>query len=237
MKITRIRILKTPLPHVGGACVRGAGNAIEAEIASVMMIDTDAGVQGCEEFTPCGENNMVARIDAIMDHTVQGHGYAKAPFDAACWDILGQTCDQPVHRHRRPGGAGRHALRPRRARSGCHPGFREPRRIRRKLRRRNMRNWECQCNLEGHSNCAWDLRHLPRDTSDLCAILAEGGGHDPHSLGNKTISNRLQEPSCFTLRRVFLMCNCDFASSCSFDSCSNYTIMSPSSTPFPRRIA
>ncbi|MEM6373630.1 MAG: enolase C-terminal domain-like protein, partial [Pseudomonadota bacterium] len=31
-----------------------------------------------------------------LDHTVQGHGYAKAPFDAACWDILGQATDQPV---------------------------------------------------------------------------------------------------------------------------------------------
>jgi L-alanine-DL-glutamate epimerase-like enolase superfamily enzyme len=121
MKITRIRIYKTPLPYVGGAYVWGAKNAIETAIASVVVIDTDAGLQGCGEFTPCGENYMVAhsegvealarlvaprllgedprqvaRIEAIMDHAVQGHGYAKAPFDAACWDILGKDCDQPV---------------------------------------------------------------------------------------------------------------------------------------------
>ncbi|MEM9426449.1 MAG: enolase C-terminal domain-like protein [Pseudomonadota bacterium] len=121
MKITRIRLYKTPLPYVGGAYVWGAGNAIETAIASVMVIDTDAGLQGCGEFTPCGENYMVAhsegvealarlvapkllgedprqvaRVEAIMDHAVQGHGYAKAPFDAACWDILGKACDQPV---------------------------------------------------------------------------------------------------------------------------------------------
>lgn len=121
MKITRIRVFKTPLPYVGGAYVWGAGNAIETAIASVIVIDTDAGLQGCGEFTPCGENYMVAhsegvealarlvaprllgedprqvaRIEAIMDHAVQGHGYAKAPFDAACWDILGQACGQPV---------------------------------------------------------------------------------------------------------------------------------------------
>lgn len=121
MKITRIRIYKTPLPYVGGAYVWGAGNAIETAIASVVVIDTDAGLQGCGEFTPCGENyivahsegvealarlvaprllgedpRQVARIEAIMDYAVQGHGYAKAPFDAACWDILGQACDQPV---------------------------------------------------------------------------------------------------------------------------------------------
>ncbi|KUJ78206.1 mandelate racemase/muconate lactonizing enzyme family protein [Ruegeria profundi] len=121
MKITRIRIYQTGLPYVGGAYVWGAGNAIETAIASVVVIDTDAGLQGCGEFTPCGENYMAAhsqgvaslarlvapkllgedprhvgRIEQMMDHLVQGHGYAKAPFDAACWDILGQACDQPV---------------------------------------------------------------------------------------------------------------------------------------------
>ncbi|MDO6480887.1 mandelate racemase/muconate lactonizing enzyme family protein [Shimia thalassica] len=121
MKITRIRIFKTDLPYVGGAYVWGAGNAISTAKASVVVLDTDAGLQGCGEFTPCGENYMVAhsegleafarlvaqrligedprqvaRIEQLMDHAVQGHGYAKAPFDAACWDILGQACNQPV---------------------------------------------------------------------------------------------------------------------------------------------
>lgn len=121
MKITRIRIFQTGLPYVGGSYGWGAGNAIETAIASVVVIDTDAGLQGCGEFTPCGENYMVAhsqgvsalarlvapsllgedprqvgRVEQMLDHLVQGHGYAKAPFDAACWDILGQACDQPV---------------------------------------------------------------------------------------------------------------------------------------------
>ena len=121
MKIIRIRIFKTGLPYVGGAYVWGAGNAIETAIASVVVIDTDAGLQGCGEFTPCGENYMVAHSEGVealarlvapellgqdprqiaqierrIDHKVQGHGYAKAPFDAACWDILGKACDQPV---------------------------------------------------------------------------------------------------------------------------------------------
>ncbi|MEM6659911.1 MAG: enolase C-terminal domain-like protein [Pseudomonadota bacterium] len=121
MKITRIRVYQTRLPYVGGAYFWGAGNAIETAIASVVVIDTDAGLQGCGEFTPCGENYMVAhsegvaalarlvapellgedprqvgRIEHLLDHLVQGHGYAKAPFDAACWDILGQASNQPV---------------------------------------------------------------------------------------------------------------------------------------------
>ncbi len=121
MKITRIRVFKTDLPYVGGTYGWGAGNAISVASASVVVIDTDAGLQGCGEFTPCGENYMVAhsegvealarlvaplllgedpcqvaRIEQLMDHAVQGHGYAKSPFDAACWDILGQACGQPV---------------------------------------------------------------------------------------------------------------------------------------------
>ncbi len=121
MKITRIRIYKTPLPYAGGTYVWGAGNAISTAMATVVAVDTDAGIQGCGEFTPCGENYMVAHsegveafariaapqllgkdprqvavMERLMDHLVQGHGYAKAPFDAAFWDILGQTADQPV---------------------------------------------------------------------------------------------------------------------------------------------
>ena len=121
MKITRIAIYQTDLPYVGGAYGWGAGNVIEVARATVVVIDTDAGISGCGEFTPCGESYMVAnsggapavagliapaligedprqlgRIERIMDHTVQGHGYAKAPIDAACWDILGKATGQPV---------------------------------------------------------------------------------------------------------------------------------------------
>ncbi|MEL7281243.1 MAG: enolase C-terminal domain-like protein [Pseudomonadota bacterium] len=121
MKITRIRLFKTDLPYIDGAYAWGAGNSIETAKASVVVIDTDAGLRGCGEFTPCGENYMVAhsegveafarlaaphllgedprqvsRMEHLMDHIVQGHGYAKAPFDAAFWDILGQATEQPV---------------------------------------------------------------------------------------------------------------------------------------------
>ncbi|XDZ65340.1 mandelate racemase/muconate lactonizing enzyme family protein [Alphaproteobacteria bacterium LSUCC0684] len=121
MKITRIRIYKKALPYVGGTYVWGAGNMLKIAIASVVVIDTDAGLQGCGEFTPCGENYMrahsegvealarlvapsllgedprqVTKIERLMDHLIEGHGYAKAPFDAACWDILGQASDQPL---------------------------------------------------------------------------------------------------------------------------------------------
>lgn len=121
MKITSIRLYKTDLPYVGGSYGWGRGNAITVARASVVVIGTDAGLEGCGEFTPCGENYMVAhsagvdaalsllapqllgqdprqlgQIETIMDTTLQGHGYAKSPIDAACWDILGQATEQPV---------------------------------------------------------------------------------------------------------------------------------------------
>lgn len=121
MKITRVRVFKTRLPYVGGTYVWGAGNAISTAIASVVVVDTDVGLQGCGEFTPCGENYMVAHsegveafarlaasqllgqdptavaaMERLMDQLAQGHGYAKAPFDSAFWDILGKSLDAPV---------------------------------------------------------------------------------------------------------------------------------------------
>ena len=121
MKITKISVYKTHLPYVGGIYAWGAGNKIDVAMASVVVVETDAGLTGSGEFTPCGENYMVAhsegveaamrlmapkllgedprqvaKIEQIMDHTIQGHGYAKAPMDAACWDILGQASNQPV---------------------------------------------------------------------------------------------------------------------------------------------
>ncbi len=122
MKITKISVYRKNLPYVGGEYRWGAGNVISIAQTTVVTIDTDAGISGCGEFCPCGENYMIAhsegveaaarllapallgedprqlsRIERLMDATVDGHGYAKAPFDAACWDILGKATDLPVH--------------------------------------------------------------------------------------------------------------------------------------------
>ena len=39
---------------------------------------------------------QITRIERLMDSIVQGHGYAKSPFDIACWDILAKVCEVPV---------------------------------------------------------------------------------------------------------------------------------------------
>ena len=121
MKINQIRVYRTELPYVGGSYGWGAGNAISVAQATVVVIKTDYGLTGCGEFTPCGENYMVAHsegvaatmkllaphligqdprqieaIDRRMDQAVQGHGYAKSPVIAACYDIFGKSTDLPV---------------------------------------------------------------------------------------------------------------------------------------------
>ena len=63
MKITGIAIYRTDLPYVGGAYGWDAGNVIRVAQATVVVIETDAGISGCGEFTPCGENYMVANSE------------------------------------------------------------------------------------------------------------------------------------------------------------------------------
>jgi len=121
MKITGVSVYRTDLPYVGGAYGWGAGNAITTALSTVVVLTTDSGPTGIGEFCPCGENYMdafshgveaaarllapallgedprqVAHIERLMDATLSGHGYAKAPFDAACWDLLGKAAEQPV---------------------------------------------------------------------------------------------------------------------------------------------
>jgi L-alanine-DL-glutamate epimerase-like enolase superfamily enzyme len=121
MKIERIAVYRIGLPYVDGAYRWGDGNAITVAGSTVVTLETDTGLMGCGEFCPCGENYMEAHsegveaaarllapvligrdprevyaIERLMDNTIRGHGYAKAPFDAACWDILGKATGLPV---------------------------------------------------------------------------------------------------------------------------------------------
>ncbi len=121
MKITKISVYRRDLDYVGGAYRWGAGNVVTTEKTTVVVIESDAGLTGAGEFCPCGlaymeahtegteaaarllapallgeDPRQVGRIEGIMDSIIAGHGYAKAPFDAACWDILGQATGQPV---------------------------------------------------------------------------------------------------------------------------------------------
>lgn len=121
MKITGVRVFRRELLYVGGTYVWGSGNVVDTADSTVVVIDTDAGISGCGEVCPVGSNYLaayaegvraampllagaivgedprcIARIELIMDTTLRGHGYAKTPIDAACWDLLGKATGQPV---------------------------------------------------------------------------------------------------------------------------------------------
>jgi len=121
MKITALNVYQKTLPYVGGTYVWGPGRIIAEADTTVVVIETDAGISGCGECCPIDGNYLAAypegvraamprlskvllgqdprqigKIECIMDEALKGHGYAKAAIDAACWDILGKSCVQPV---------------------------------------------------------------------------------------------------------------------------------------------
>ena len=121
MKITRIRVYRKDLPYIGGRYVWGDGNVFETGKATVVTVDTDAGISGCGEIVPGGNNyidvndegtesvmRMLApaliganplelhAMERLMDKTLRGHGYAKMPLDTAFWDILGKATGQSL---------------------------------------------------------------------------------------------------------------------------------------------
>lgn len=121
MKITKIRVYKKNLRYKGGTFHWGRGNVVTQNLTTIVVVDTDAGISGCGEFCTVGNNyiaahsegveaaarilapvligedpRQVAHIERLMDHAIRGHEYTKAPFDSACWDILGQATGQPV---------------------------------------------------------------------------------------------------------------------------------------------
>ncbi len=122
MKITRVSVYQADLPYVGGQYIRGPGRVIETADTTVVVIETDAGITGCGECCPIGGNYLAAYpegvraaaprlakaligadprelgvVERVMDETIKGHPYAKSPFDAACWDILGKSVSLPVY--------------------------------------------------------------------------------------------------------------------------------------------
>ena len=122
MKIKRIEAFQTQLPYAGGAYHWGGGNVIRTALSTVITVDTDEKINGCGECCPLGSNYLAAYPEGIvpalarlapaligedprafhaierrMDAVLQGHPYTKSAIDAACWDILGKSADQPVY--------------------------------------------------------------------------------------------------------------------------------------------
>jgi cis-L-3-hydroxyproline dehydratase len=121
MKITKISAYQIDLPLKEGRYSWSNGNAIDVFDATVVAIETDAGITGYGECTPLGSAYLPAFAAGVraglkelapkligldprelgvlnlhMDANLRGHAYVKAPIDVACWDILGKASGLPI---------------------------------------------------------------------------------------------------------------------------------------------
>ena len=122
MKITGIKAWQVDLPLKEGRYSWSNGNFVEVFDATVVEVETDAGLTGWGECCPLGSAYLPAYalgvrsglqeigpkligldptdLDVLnrhMDAVLRGHAYVKAPIDIACWDILGKAAGLPVY--------------------------------------------------------------------------------------------------------------------------------------------
>ncbi|MZR32266.1 cis-3-hydroxy-L-proline dehydratase [Sneathiella litorea] len=122
MKITAIKAWQIDLPLKEGRYSWSNGNFVEVFDSTVVAVETDEGLTGYAECCPLGSTYLPSyakgvraglaeigphligqnplalnEINRVMDSSLRGHPYAKAPIDIACWDILGKTTGQPVY--------------------------------------------------------------------------------------------------------------------------------------------
>jgi len=121
MKITRISVYQVDLPLEHPYWLSGGRLKFEVLDATLVKVETDAGLVGWGEGTPWGHTyvpahgpgiragietmasflmgldpRQVLQVERAMDTALPGHLYAKSPVDMACWDIAGQAADLPI---------------------------------------------------------------------------------------------------------------------------------------------
>lgn len=122
MKITAIRAYQVDLPLKEGRYSWSNGNFVDVFDATVVEVQTDAGITGWGECCPLGSAYLPAYalgvrsglaeiapkvigmdprdlgvLNRHMDAVLRGHPYVKAAIDVACWDILGKATGLPVY--------------------------------------------------------------------------------------------------------------------------------------------
>lgn len=121
MRITRITVWPLELRLAEPYRLSGGRLSFDRLDATVLRLDTDAGLSGWGEACPFGHTYLPAHgpgvragietlapavlgldprriehVERAMDLTLPGHLYAKQPIDMACWDILGHAAGLPV---------------------------------------------------------------------------------------------------------------------------------------------
>lgn len=121
MKITRLSVFQVDLALEDPYWLSGGRLKFEVLDATMVKMETDAGVTGWGEGTPWGHTYVPAHgpgiragiatmapfvlgldprrmldVERAMDLALPGHLYAKSPIDMACWDIAGQAAGRPI---------------------------------------------------------------------------------------------------------------------------------------------
>ncbi len=121
MKITSIKVYRVELPLHEGSYKWSGGRSVDVFDSTVVELLTDAGITGWGEVCPLGpaylpayaagartgiaeiapqliglDPTQLGLINRAMDQALRGHPYVKSALDMACWDILGQACNQPI---------------------------------------------------------------------------------------------------------------------------------------------
>ncbi len=121
MKITRLTVFQVDLPLEHPYWLSGGRLKFENLDATIVKVETDAGLTGWGESTPWGHTYVpahgpgiragletmapfilgldprkVLEVERAMDLALPGHLYAKSPIDMACWDIAGQAAGLPI---------------------------------------------------------------------------------------------------------------------------------------------
>ena len=121
MKITRITVDQIALRLEHPYWLSGGRLKFECLDATLVKLETDAGITGWGEGTPWGHTYVpahgpgiragietmapfilgldprkVLEVERAMDLSLPGHLYAKSPIDMACWDIAGQAAGLPI---------------------------------------------------------------------------------------------------------------------------------------------
>ena len=120
MKIIKISCYQVALPLKEGSYT-WANQSFPSFDSTILVIDTDEGVQGVGEVCPLGPAYLpayaegaregmkliaqsligqdpcqIGQINLLMDQCLKGHPYVKSAIDMACWDIYGKALNQPL---------------------------------------------------------------------------------------------------------------------------------------------
>jgi L-alanine-DL-glutamate epimerase-like enolase superfamily enzyme len=121
VRITKIVVYQVDLPLHEGSYKWSGGKGVTVFDSTVVIVETDAGIDGVGEVCPLGpvylpayangvragirelgpmligENPLeLAKLNVRMEALLKGHPYVKSAIDMACWDILGKAAGQPV---------------------------------------------------------------------------------------------------------------------------------------------